>query len=305
MCRNTWRRGLVPALAVCALVQNGPAQAEPQRFATPDEALAALVDALGRAEPAALGRLFGPEHLDELLGDDPSQIHQELGQAAAAAREAAALRPAGEDRAVAVIGRIAWPFPIPLVRDAEGWRFDTAAGIEEIIDRRIGRNELGAIEVARAYVDAQQIYAGEDRDGDRVLEYAQRLRSSPGQRDGLYWPTVSGEEPSPFGPFVAEVAGYLEGKAEGDPYRGYFFRVLTKQGPNAPGGAYGYVINGNMVAGFALLAWPAAYDETGIMTFLVGPNGELVEKDLGPDTGKLAGAIETFDPDPSWQPVVE
>ena len=154
----------------------------------------------------------------------------------------------------------------------------------------------------RAYVTAQREYASEDRTGDGVLEYAQRIASTGEKRDGLYWPTREGEAPSPFGPFVAEAGDYLEGRDAGAPYHGYYFRVLTAQGPNAPGGAYSYVINGHMVAGFALLAWPAAYDDTGVMSFLVGPNGVVLESDLGPDTAERARVITAFDPDPSWKP---
>jgi hypothetical protein len=295
--------GVVLASCVALnLAGGGTALADQERFAQPDAALQAFIGALGTGDPARLGGLFGPEHMDEILGDDPVAARADMAKVYADAERAAALRPAGADRMVVVVGREAWPFPVPLVRDADGWRFDAAAGAEEIADRRIGRNELAAIEVMRAYVAAQREYASEDHGGGGVLDYAQRIASTGDKRDGLYWPTAEGEAPSPFGPFVAEAGDYLEGRQAGAPYHGYYFRVLTGQGPNAPGGAYGYVINGHMVAGFAMLAWPATYDDTGVMSFLVGPNGVVLEADLGPDTAERARAITTYDPGPSWQP---
>ena len=294
-----------PMLAACLGLMaagGGAALADQERFAQPDAALQAFVGALGTGDPARLAELFGPEHMDEILGDDPVAARADIAKVYADAERAAALRPAGADRMVVVVGREAWPFPVPIVHDSEGWRFDAAAGAEEITNRRIGRNELSAIEVMRAFVKAEREYASEDRTGDGVLEYAQRIASTGDKRDGLYWPTKEGETPSPFGPFVAEAGDYLEGRQAGAPYHGYYFRVLTGQGPNAPGGAYSYVINGHMVAGFALLAWPAAYGDTGVMSFLVGPNGVVLEADLGPDTAERARAITAYDPDPSWQP---
>jgi hypothetical protein len=182
-----------------------------------------------------------------------------------------------------------------LVETDGAWRFDTAEGIEEIINRRVGRNELAAIALARAYVDAQIEYARADRDGDGVLEYAQRLASTPGQRDGLYWEDVEGDELSPFGPLVKGAESYLETKQPGDPLRGYYFKILTKQGENPPGRRHDYVIGGNMIAGFGLVAYPADYGNTGAMTFVVSHRGQVHEKDLGPFTGMPA-----YDPDDSW-----
>lgn len=297
-------RSIMTLLAACvgmALASPSAARAEQQRFAQPEEALQGFIEALHTADTARLGQLFGTEYLDELLGDDPEETRADLARAYASAKDAAVLRPAGPDEMIIVIGRMAWPFPVPLVREAEGWRFDTAAGVDELANRRVGRNELAAIEVLHAYVDAQRVYASVDRDGDKVLEYAQRLASTGEQRDGLYWPTAAGEEPSPFGPFLAEVGDYLQGHQAGEPYRGYSFRVLTGQGPQAPGGAYSYIINGNMVAGFALLAWPADYGESGVMSFMVANDGNVLEADLGPDTAQRAGAITAYDPDPGWR----
>jgi hypothetical protein len=194
---------------------------------------------------------------------------------------------------------------VPIVREGESWYFDSAAGLEEVLDRRIGENELAAIEALRAYVQAQVEYASVDRDGDQVLEYAQRVISTPGQRDGLYWASAPGEPVSPFGPFIAEISMLLEGKELGDPYRGYYYRVLKGQTEHAPGGAYEYVINGNMIAGFAMLAWPAEYGDTGVMTFQVSHQGDVFEADLGPETAEVAAVIEAYDPDVTWTEVTD
>ena len=193
------------------------------------------------------------------------------------------LREPSPDRRVLVIGDEAWPMPIPIVRVGDRWRFATEEGADEIVNRRIGGNERNAIYVLRAYIDAQRAYATRDRDGDDVLQYAQKLASTPGKHDGLYWPadTSKGEEASPFGPLVAGSAAYLKGHAAGDPYRGYYFRILTRQGKSAPGGAYSYVINGRMIAGFAMVAYPAEYGNSGVMTFIVNQNGKVYQRDLG------------------------
>jgi len=192
--------------------------------------------------------------------------------------------------------------PIPLVKGEKGWSFDVDAGLEEINDRRIGRNELSAIAFCKAYMVAQQEYAGADHDGDRVLEYAQKIVSDPGSRDGLYWEAEADGELSPFAAFVADAAEYLEYRQTDEPFRGYNFKVLTGQGANPPGGAYSFVINGNMIAGYGLVAWPADYGRSGIMTLVCSHHGEILEKDLGADTEKVAAAMKTYDPDDSWTP---
>jgi hypothetical protein len=294
-------RAFLPVCVGLMLVCPARARADQERFAEPEVALKAFVEVLRSADLARLGDLFGAEHLHELVGDDPEEARADLTRAYASAKDTASLRPDGPDRMIMVIGRTAWPFPVPLIREVDGWRFDTAAGVEEIVNRRVGHNELAAIEVMRAYAEAQRVYASEDRDGDLVLEYAQHLASTGEQHDGLYWPTAAGEEPSPFGPFLAEVNDYLQGRQAGEPYRGYSFRVLTGQGPHAPGGAYSYVINGNMVAGFALLAWPATYGDSGVMSFLVTNDSIVLEADLGPETTERARAITAYDPDPAWR----
>ncbi len=191
---------------------------------------------------------------------------------------------------------------IPLVCENGAWRFDTEAGVEEITNRRIGENELQAIRLARAYVDAQVEYASEDRDGDEVLEYAQKLISTAGQKNGLYWQTsVEADGISPFGPLVAEVdEDYLAERKAGEPFYGYYYKILARQGANPPGGRYDYVINDNMIAGFALIAWPADYGTSGIMTFLVSRQGKVLQKDLGEETAVLAAATQEYDPDSTW-----
>jgi hypothetical protein len=207
------------------------------------------------------------------------------------------------------IGADAWPFPIPLVNRGGQWFFDTAAGRAEILRRRIGQDELGAIAVCRAYVEAQREYAGQDRLGDGVLAYAQLLHSSPNRHDGLYWPAQAGEPLSPLGPLVA--AAHLEGyhhtsrmlNDQQAPYHGYYFKILTRQGKHAPGGKYDYVINGRMIAGFALVAWPAQWANTGVMTFVVNQQGQVFQRNLGPKTARLAAAMNRYDPDERWAPV--
>lgn len=212
-----------------------------------------------------------------------------------------------DGRATLYVGKSQWPFPIALQESDDRWFFDTEDGREEILIRRIGANELKVIEVAKAYRDAQRLYESEDRNGDGVLEYAAKIVSDEGQRNGLYFPVGSGEDLSPLGPGLARasVEGYAYDEVEGraDPYNGYYYKVLTRQGPNAPGGEYDYVINGHMVAGFGLLAYPADYGSTGIMTFMVNQHGDVFEKDLGEDTAKLAAEIDSFNPGETWSPV--
>jgi hypothetical protein len=282
-----------------------PLQAAEATFADPQEALAAFAAALNAPDGQGLVALFGPEHRDELLGADPASIRQGLAVLKAAAAQDLRLVAEGQDRMTVVLGRQAWPMPIPLVRDGKSWRFDTAAGLEEIVDRRIGRNELAAIELARAYADAQEAYASADHDGDEVLEYAQKLTSTPGQRDGLYWEPTDDGEASPLAAMATRAADYLGYRQEGEPYRGYRFRILAAQGPNPPGGAYDYVINGNMIAGFGLVAWPADYGNSGVMTFILSHQGKLYQKDLGPETAEAAEAMTRYDPDASWAEVAE
>jgi Protein of unknown function (DUF2950) len=293
------------ALVVLVSVGGANALAEPQAFGSPEAAAQAFREALEAGDGEALRAIFGPEYADELIGSDIAILREELRETREAMRAATALLPDADGQMILIIGRQAYPFPVPIVRDDEIWRFDSAAGLEEILDRRIGENELAAIEALRAYVQAQVDYASADRDGDQVLEYAQRVISTSGERDGLYWASAPGEPVSPFGPFIAEISMLLEGKELGDPYRGYYYRVLKGQTEHAPGGAYEYVINGNMIAGFAMLAWPAEYGETGVMTFQVSHQGDVFQADLGPETAEVAAVVNAYDPDVTWTEVTD
>ncbi len=284
----------------------GAAEAEQSVFPAPEAALEAFRSALSAPDGSALLELFGDEHQDELIGADPASARQTVAAVRNAAAEALTLAPGDVPGTFDVlIGRAGWPMPIPLVETADGWVFDTEAGLEEIIDRRIGENELAAIAAARAYVEAQRLYGSVDRNGDGVPEFAQRLISTAGEHDGLFWPTAAGEEPSPLAPLASSEADYLEYRESGEPYYGYRFKVLTGQGENAPGGAYEYLINGRMLAGFGLLAWPADYGNSGIMSFIVNQFGEIYEADLGEETATVAEATTAFDPAADEWVVVE
>jgi hypothetical protein len=280
--------------------------AQEEQFATPEEAVKALAAAAAAKDTNALHDIFGPE-LRGLVSADAVQASNRLVLFAKRMSEKVTLARPSDDKVTLDIGDDAWPFPIPLVRRGGQWSFDTAAGREEILNRRIGMNELGAIGVCRSYVDAQREYASEERVGDGVLQYAQYLRSNPGKHDGLYWHAAEGEEASPFGPLVAEARGEgyrHESKimtSAQKPYHGYYFKILTRQGAHAAGGKYNYVINGRMIAGFALVAWPAQWGNSGVMTFVVNQEGKVYEKNLGPKTAKLAAAMKAYDPGPGWK----
>lgn len=228
-------------------------------FPTPEAAADALVEAIEVRDPARIEAIVGSAFAELLRAEGQEALDVDRERFLAAARRAKVVRPDGEDRAILEIGLEAWPVPTPLVREAGGWRFDGEEGVEVVRDRVVGWNELKAIEVLRRHVEAQVDYAQDDHDGDRVLEYAQRIGSTPGTRDGLYWKVEPGQRPSPFGPFLAAAGVNLETRQSDAPYYGYLFRIMTRQGENAPGGAYDYVINGNMIAGFAAVAWPAPY----------------------------------------------
>ncbi len=274
-------------------------------FAKPQEAVAALEHAASAASLAELRAIFGPG-LDEIANPDRVQATNEVALFAAALRETNHLVAvvAGK-RMILEYGREGIPFAVPLVENAGRWSFDTAAGAEELINRRIGRNELAVLDIVRTYVEAQREYAGKDRDDDEVLEYAQKFASTEGNKDGLYWPLELDGTMSPLGPLVADAqaVGYRKSAESGpQPFHGYYFRILTRQGKHAPGGSYDYIINKNMIGGFALVAWPAEYDETGVMTFIVNQQGRVYQKDLGPRTSKVVGSMKTYDPDSTWGP---
>lgn len=271
--------------------------AEPELFGTPEEAAAAFTNLVAKDDLAAIAKLLGlnPEKLASA-----DNIRDTLEQVRAAAAAKVVVRDDGEQR-ILVLGPELWPFPFPLVRDQNGkWGFDTIAGLEEIVNRRIGQNELHAIDTVRLFVEAQRDYAAEDRDADGVLEFAQKLVSSEGLTDGLYWPVEQGDGDSPAG--AIDQAALDKAKA-GDGYFGYRFRILKRQGDNVAGGAYDYVINGNMIGGFALIAWPASYARTGVSTFAVNQAGIVYERDFGPDTENIVAKIKTFNPGDGWQVV--
>lgn len=281
------------------------AAADQQTFATPEAAVDALIAALKANDDAALITIFGEEHKSLVGTGDPANDAAVRANAAAQLLAFRTLDDRGNDRRVLLMGTQAWPFPIPLVRESGIWRFATEEGADELLNRRIGSNEHNAIFVLRAYLDAQRQYASRDRNGDGVRQYAQKLASAPGKYDGLYWPAnaANDEEVSPFGPLIAESSAYLTGHKKGDPYRGYHFRILTRQGKSAPGEAYNYVINGRMIAGFAMVAYPAEYGESGVMTFIVSHNGKVYEKDLGKDTTSIGAKMSIFDPGAGWKEV--
>jgi hypothetical protein len=276
-------------------------------FTSPEDAVKALTTAVKAHDTNALAAIFGPEFFD-IVSPDPVQAENELSDFGDNLTRSNRLDRTEKDRVVLETGEDEYPFPIPIVHVADGWQFDTDAGKDEIINRRIGRNELEALKSVRAYVDAQREYASKDRDGDEVLEYAQKFMSSPGKKDGLYWPADETGEESPLGPLFVEAQqeGYFKptGKEEENtgphPFHGYYFRILTSQGKNAPGGAYDYIINGNMIGGFGLVAWPADYGDSGIMTFIINQQGKVYQKDLGPDTDKIAKEMKAYDPDSGW-----
>ncbi len=305
--RRHWWQGPVAALLALSLLGSqttfAAEEVKQKTFDTPEAAAAALIEALGMEKLDALFDILDHKYMEEVLGGDEIAAKVQLKLVYDAAQEMNRVRPDAEDRMVLLVGNKVWPVPFPIVKDKDRWRFDTEAGLEEVINRRIGRNELSAIDTLRTYVTAQRQYAGADRDGDEVLEYAKRLDSRPGRRDGLYWEMGLDGELSPFGPLVADARDYLQGRELGDPYKGYYFRILSRQGLNPPGGRYDYVINNNMIAGFAMVAFPADYDNSGITTFVINQQGKVYEKDLGEDTDVIAGGLEEYNPDETWNRV--
>jgi hypothetical protein len=283
-----------------------PASVKQQSFATPDDALKAVVEDLKAGNHADLLKIFGPSIEPILNSGDPVADQNARERFVAYAEEQHHFDGSG-DTLTLVIGKDDWPFPIPLKKVDDRWRFDTVAGKEEILNRRIGENELSTIQTMLAYVDAQDDYADFQRQRSGTPEYAQRILSNPGKMDGLYWPAAEGLPQSPLGPLVAaaRATGYRQSAnaEEPSPYHGYFYKVLTAQGPNAPGGAIDYIVNSRMIGGFGLVAWPARYGDSGVMTFMVNHDGVVYQKNLGPQTAKLAPAINRFDPDSSWQKV--
>jgi hypothetical protein len=295
------------ALSAGPLLRAEPADSGSQRrFDSPEEAVKALAAAAQAGDRSEVDAIFGPE-VKGLLSGDPKQDSIEFASFAKAMGKFSRLVKKADDRYVLDIGEEDWPLPIPIVLKDGKWLFDTAAGKDEIVSRRIGEDEFTAIGVCRAYVQAQREYASVDRDGSGIFKYAMKIRSTPGSKDGLYWRAKIGEEQSPFGPLVAEARaeGYTRKTAEGapQPFHGYLFKILTRQGESAPGGAYDYVINGNLIAGFALVAYPAHWGESGVMTFIVNQWGRVYQCNLGQKSAEIAQAMTEFNPESGWAPV--
>jgi hypothetical protein len=322
-----------------------PAQSLGQaRFASPEEAMRGLVDAAKAKDRGALAEIFGAEHQAEMFSGDQVQDNEEMDEFAADVQESAKLEKVDDTHYTLLIGTENWPFPMPIVKDGNQWRFDSETGQVELMNRRVGQNELSTILTCRAYVLAQREYFDQQQENvennDGVAEYARRFMSSPGLRDGLYWDTAEGEKPSPLGILVASAraegygaSGQSNEQTRSDmqnvnlvnvqqanqspdqyrdapvqsrnPYHGYYFKILTRQGPHARGGPYDYIINGNMIAGFALVAFPDKWGSSGVMTFIVNQQGRVYERNLGPETASIAGAIDEYNPDPSWTLVQE
>ncbi len=300
MAARTWMAAVVLAAGIASIP--GAAQPGQKTFATPQEAAQALVDAAGGNDTAALLRIFGPAGKDIVQSGDAAADKEGREKFAALARQKMEVElDQDKDRATLIVGPGAWPLPVPIVLEKGQWRFNSAVGRVEVLARRVGRNELTAMEVCRAYVEAQTEYASRDRTTSGVLQYAQRILSSPGKKDGLYWEG----EPDNLVPKAfadASAAMLAEGKTPA-PYHGYYFHILKAQGPDAEGGAMDYMVHGKMIGGFALVAYPAEYGVSGIETLVVNHRGKVYEKDLGPTTGVLARQMLRFNPGKSWKVV--
>jgi hypothetical protein len=302
-------------LLAIALIPAGVLAASPEPaqrlFASPDAAREALIKAVQAKDHAELKAIFGPV-TGELEPNDPVEQAAEFEHFARHVEEGVGIVKEGEAKAILVIGKKKWPFPVPIVKKGDKWLFDTAAGREEILNRRIGHNELIAVQVCRAYAEAQrEYYDMAEPDGDQIPKYAQHMISRPGRRDGLYWPTADGEKESPLGLLVAKAKeeGYMQPRKAGEPgprpYHGYYFLILKSQGPKAQGGKFNYIINGNMVAGFALVAYPSRWGVSGVMTFIINQRGRVYQKDLGPKTAEIARKMKQYNPDLTWKLVAE
>jgi hypothetical protein len=298
----------VLALAVAPRAMAAPSGEE--TFASPEQAAETLASAWRADKVEPLLKIFGPGGMNLVTSGDPVAERMMREHFAADYDQQHRIERQSADEAILTIGKDAWPYPIPIVRHGQVWRFDVKAGIEQVLDRRIGANEMHAIAVSRAYVDAQREFAADRRQTRQPEEYAQQLASSEGKHNGLYWPVGPGEKQSPIGPLVAtaEASGYSPPPAAaGDSraFEGYYFRILSGQGAHAPGGARSYVMTGRMTGGFALIAFPARWGDSGVMTFVVNQNGIVFQKDLGPRTTRLARQITMYDPDRSWRIVYD
>jgi hypothetical protein len=292
---------LITAMACTLTAACGVRQ---KSYGSAEEATQALMSAVKEGKTRSLLQVLGPDSQSLVESGDPVQDQNARAEFVRQFDAAHALETDEQGRTILQVGADPWPFPFPLVEEKGKWRFDSTEGAEEIINRRVGANELATIQACLAYVDAQREYYLRNPDGNPLLHYAQKLISSEGKRDGLYYEVSPGEPESPLGPGFAKARdeGYLkEGVARPEPFHGYVYRLLKSQGPNAPGGAYDYVVHDEMMGGFALIAYPADYGNSGVMTFIVNHDGVVFSQDLGPDTAKVAGAITQYDPDGSWK----
>lgn len=309
---HTRRLGAIALIAAFTLVATVSVAATPKAqaksFASPEEAAKAVIAAAKAGDSKELTVIFGPGSEKVLQSGDKVADKEARERFAKAADEANALEKSGDAKAVLTVGKDKWPFPVPIVKVESGWRFDVDAGKEEILNRRIGQNELFTMQAVLAYGDAQREYYTRNPDKSKLLHYAQKMASSPGKRDGLYFPVKSGEPASPLGPLfdAAKAEGYAKSKdGKTPPYHGYRYKILTSQGADAKGGAYNYIAGGKMIGGFGLVAWPANYGNSGVMTFMVNHDGVVYEKDLGPGTEAAAQKITKFNPDKTWKVVQE
>ena len=292
-------------LAATAAAAAATGAAGPRVFETPEEAVLALIATVKANDPGALVAFFGPAGQDLVDTSDAATGRRNREVFAAAVAEGWRLGDSGPGRKELILGHEAWPFPVPLVKSAAGWSFDAVAGGEEVLNRRIGRNELAVLRVLQDYVAAQRAYAAESHDGKHAGSFARRFGSDPGRHNGLYWPARRGQARSPLGVLVAEASeqGYRRHGEGPSPFHGYYFRILEAQGAAARGGAAQYVVGGEMTGGFALVAWPVHYGASGVMTFVVNRDGTPYQKDLGPETPAAVGRITRYDPDATWRPV--
>jgi hypothetical protein len=281
------------------------AAARQQSFPSPEAGVQTLIDATKSNDTKAMLQILGPEAQAFINTGDPVSDRAMRARFVQVYEEAHTLVQSGDTRVILQVGKDTWPFPIPLVKGSTSWRFDAKAGKEELLNRRIGRNELDVIQVCLAYVDAQREYYMRNPQGGALLHYASKFMSTQGKRDGLYWGTTADEPPSPLGPFLvrARSEGYNPKAGKPAPYHGYYYKMLTGQGRKAPGGAYDYVVRGKMIGGFAMVASPAQYGSSGIMTFIVNHDGIVYQKDLGHRTAALAKSMTKFNPDETWRPV--
>ena len=311
--KEKWLVTFLCTVAVAAVImvlsiplQSYASPAKQKAFASPEEAVKALIHAMKTDNTKEMTAIFGPAGREVLSSGDPVEDRAVRERFVKAYDAKNALIREGDGKAVLQIGTEDWPFPIPIVKRGGKWYFDAKKGKEELINRRIGRNELDTMQTCLAYVDGQREYAVKDRDGDGLFEYAQKFISTPGTKDGLYWEAKPGEEESPFGDLFAKATreGYKKTSDKSIPYHGYYFNILKAQGKNAPGGAYDYILNERMIGGFGMVAYPANYGVSGVMTFIVNHDGIVYEKNLGKNTAKIAQAMKVFDPDKTWRKAV-